>query len=410
MRVAVQFGLEQVELEVGDDCLVEPYGGTPSTGLDDVPAAVARALETPLAFPALQKAIVPGDHVAIVLDGGIPRPCDVLGPLIECLAEAGVPRHDILIVEASSDDNSQNGLMPDRVPHGIRLAQHDPHDRNRLSYLASTKSGTRVYLNRDVVDADLVVLVGRVGYHPLLRYRGTCSSLFPGLADEAAQHQFRCRISKPITSKSQIAARRESDEVAWLLGVQFAIQIVIGRGNRIVQVLAGHCPDVQREAQRLLDRNWRQAVPRRAELVIASISGPPDIQGFAELGAALESAQGLVREGGRIVVLSAIDALPGTALKSANMLRDPAKTLEHLRSHPSADAISTWQIVRASHNSRVYLLSKLADELVEDLSIIPIGSVAEVQRLIDQVQSCLILNDAQLARVTVEEEDVESAS
>lgn len=410
MRVVLHFGDEKTELEGRAGCLVELHGGTPSPAIDDVAAAVAHSIENPIAFPALRHAIVPGDHVAIVFDGGIPQPADVLGPVLECLAEAGVQRHDILIVESARHDNLQNALTPDDVPPGVGLVQHDPHDRNQLSYLATTKAETRVYLNRAIVDADLVVLVGRVDYHPILGFRGTASGVFPGLADAAAQQHFRGQISKPISANTQTAARNESDEVAWLLGVQFAIQLVIGQRNEIVKVLAGHSPDVQREAQRILDSNWRQTAPRRAELVIAAISEGPDHQGFGELGAVLASAERLVQEGGRVVVLSTIDAMPGKTLRIAQELQDPAKVLEHVRRHPSEDAISTWQIVQTCQHVRVYLKSRLADELVEDLFMTPVGSAAEVQRLVNQASSCLILNDAQLARVTVEGEDEKPTS
>ena len=409
MRVAIRSGIEEIGLDVRDDCLVELCGGTPSRAIEDVAGAVTEAIESPIAFPALRHAIVSGDHVAIVLDRGIPRPADVLGPVLECLADAGVQRHDTWIVEIPPAD-PRNALPPDGVPPEIRLVQHDPLDRNRLSYLASTKAGTRVYLNREVVDADLVVLVGRVDYDPILRYRGTASSVFPGLADAAAQQVFRSQISKPITANSQIAARQESDEVAWLLGVQFAVQVVIGQHNEIVAVLAGHGPDVQREAQRSLDSCWKQTAPRRVDLVIAAIGGAPQRQGFDELGAALESAAKLVQEGGHVAVLSAIDAEPGKTLQTARQLQDSAKALEHVRRHPNEDAISTWQIVRCCQNTRMYLKSRLADELVEDLGMTPVASAAEVQRLVNQATSCIILKDAELARVSVEGEDEKPTS
>jgi nickel-dependent lactate racemase len=409
MRVAVHFGDDIAELDVCEDCLVEPRDKMPDRAIEDVASAVAKAIESPLEFPPLRQAVVPGDHVAIVLDEGVPRPMDVLGPLVECLIEAGVQPRDIRIVEVTSSESSSNGLASDSVPPGIGLVRHDPKDRTRLSYVAATKAGTRVYLNRDVVDADLVVLCGRVNYHPLLGYSGTGSSLFPGLADETAKKEFRGQISSPPSPESRAARRHESDEVTWLLGVQFAIQLVVGRESEIVQVVAGHCPDVQRESQRALNKTWRRTVRRRAELLIAAISGNPRTQGFEELGTALDVARGLVCEGGRIAVLSSIQESPGPGLKSVQKLVGPSQALDYLRRHISVDAICAWQIANACQQARVYLLSRLAPDRVENLGITPIGQASEVQRLVGQVRSCLIVNDAQLARVTVEGEDEESA-
>ena len=409
MRVAVQFGTERMELEVVDNRLIRLSGETVRLPIGNVAGAVAAAIEAPLQFPPLRQAVVPGDHVAVVLDDGIPHPGEVLGPIIECLIEAEVQPDDIQIAAVPSPGDKRNGLTPDGVPLGVRFVQHDPQDRNRLSYLATTKAGARVYLNRETVDADLVVLVGRVDYHPILGYRGTGSSLFPGLADDETARRFRAQIGKPISQNSRTLARRETDEVSWLLGVQFAVQLLMGPGNAVVEVLAGRCDAVQRKGQELLDTAWRRKVARRADLVIAGITVEPDTQGFEELGTVLAAACRLVREGGQVVVLSAIDTSPGPALQSLQGSEEPARVLQHLARHPAVDAISTWQIARANQHARVYLLSRLADELVEDLFMTPLADAREVQRLVSQAGSCVILNDAQLAQATVEGEDEEPA-
>jgi nickel-dependent lactate racemase len=405
MRVAVHIGTRAIELDVGDTRLVELRGGRCVAAISDVSDAVAHAIEQPLAFPPLRQAIVPGDHVAIVLEDGIPDAGTVLSPLIECLADAGVEPKDTVIVQVPRREDGRHGLTLDSLPPGIRLAKHDPHDRNRLSYLASTKAGTRVYLNREVVDADLVVLVGRVGFHPILGYSGTSSSVYPGLADAAAQQVFRGKIATTAEPKVRAAVRRESDEVVWLLGVQFAIQVVVGKDEQVVGVIAGSGPEVQTKAQSLLDSCWQRTASSRAELVIAVISGEPANQGFEELGMALDSAFELVREGGRVAVLSAIGAAPGAALRAACELQNPAKSLELLRRQPAADAISTWQILHACQQARIYLLSQLEFDLVEDLSMTPLASTTEVEKLVQQVDSCVVLEDAPLTRVTVEEDD-----
>ena len=53
-----------------------------------------------------------------------------------------------------------------------------------LANLASTKAGRRVYLNRSLVDADQLIVVGRFHYDPMLGYAGGLSDLFPALSDD----------------------------------------------------------------------------------------------------------------------------------------------------------------------------------------------------------------------------------
>jgi hypothetical protein len=110
-----------------------------------------------------------------------------------------------------------------------------------------------------------------------------------------------------------------------------------------------------------------------------------------------------------VVVLSAIDTAPGPAVQALRGLEEPARVLDHLRRHPTVDAICAWQIAQACQHAHVFLLSRLADDLVEDLCITPVADAHEVQRLVTQAGSCLIVNDAQLAHATVEGEDEEPA-
>ena len=64
-----------------------------------------------------------------------------------------------------------------------------PADRRGLSYLATTRRGRRIYLNRTAVDADQLVLLTRRSYDCRMGYAGGEGALFPALSDEAARQE-----------------------------------------------------------------------------------------------------------------------------------------------------------------------------------------------------------------------------
>ena len=66
-----------------------------------------------------------------------------------------------------------------------------------LAYLAATKEGRRIYLNRLLTDADVVIPVGRLGYDPILGHRGPWSVLFPELSDRATIEAHRGQLRGP---------------------------------------------------------------------------------------------------------------------------------------------------------------------------------------------------------------------
>ena len=64
-----------------------------------------------------------------------------------------------------------------------------------LSYLATTRQGRRIYLNRSAVDADQLILLTGRGYDPRLGIHGAETALYPRLADEATLHEIAGKLS-----------------------------------------------------------------------------------------------------------------------------------------------------------------------------------------------------------------------
>src|SRR5262249_7653281 len=141
--------------------------------------------------------------------------------------------------------------LPDTFQE-VRVEVHDPHDRRRLSYLATMREGRRLYLNRTVVDADQVVVLARRRYDPLLGYAGAEGALYPALSDEETLRELSARLSLDAPGEAPWPIRREAAEAAWLLGAPFFVQIIEGAGDAITHVVAG-LADTSQEGQRLLD-------------------------------------------------------------------------------------------------------------------------------------------------------------
>ena len=73
----------------------------------------------------------------------------------------------------------------------MRTEIHDPADRRKLAYLATTGAGRRVYLNRTLVDADFVIVLSGRDYDPLTGYAGAEVAVFPALSDEETRDVVR---------------------------------------------------------------------------------------------------------------------------------------------------------------------------------------------------------------------------
>jgi nickel-dependent lactate racemase len=402
MRIGIAFGQDQLDVEVREEDLIPVHHPPFDPPLGDPAAAVRAALESPRRFPALRQALTPDDHIAVVVDERVPGLPALLTVLLEHLVQAHIaPEAITLVCSPPSTGQPWVEELPDAFQE-VRVEIHDPHDRRRLSYLATTREGRRLYLNRTVVDADQVVVLARRRYDPLLGYAGAEGALYPALSDEETLRERYTRLSLDAPGEAPWPLRREAVEAAWLLGAPFFIQIIEGAGEAIIHVVAG-LADTSSVGQRLLDARWRLNVDKRGETVIASVGGDPARQGFSDLASALACAARVVQPNGRIVLLSGGRPALTNGGEFLQQAETPHQALDLLRRRQCLDTAPAFQWASAARRATVYLLSGFAEETAEALFTVPLEHARQVQRLLDAGGSCLYLADAHKTMAVVTE-------
>src|SRR5262249_41442247 len=279
------------------------------------------------------------------------------------------------------------------VYRDVAVENHDPSDRQRLSYLATTRKGRRVYLNRSAVDADQLIVLSRRGYDPLLGYSGCEGTLYPPLSEEATRREPAASLSNAIPGSAPWPVRREAGEIAWLLGAPFMVQVIEGAGDEVIHVLGG-LADSGAEGLRLLDARWRVSVDVAADTVIASISGDPARQDFGDLARALAAAARVVKPEGRIVLLCRANPPLGPGAELLRHMDDPENALAQLRQQSLPDLAAAFQWASAAQHAALYLFSGLAADTAEELFTTPLEHARQVQRLASGPGTCLFLPDA----------------
>jgi nickel-dependent lactate racemase len=404
MRVGIHYGLERAEYEVADANLVVSRRQPRSPPVQDIGHAVTNALETPHGFPALRKALTPDDHVVIVVDNRLPHLDEMLTAVVEYLIQARIPPTAITLLYASSPSTGVNGQLPGHPEIAVEI--HDASHRKKLSYLATTRKGRRLYLNRTAVDADqLIVLSGR-GYDPLLGYSGAVGELFPALCDDETKQLLTAELSNDVPSTEPWPIRREADEAAWLLGAPFMIQVIEGLGKEIVHVLGG-VADTAGENERLLNAEWRVTVDRPVDAVVAGLSGDPSRHGFEELARALACAARVVKPRGRIVLLSQAEPTLGAGAQILRQSDEPGIALKDLRLQKPPDIGPCFQWASAADHAEIYMLSRLEPEIAEELFTTPLSTASQAQRLL-AAGEVLFLEDAHKSLAVIDDQNEEA--
>ncbi len=389
----LHFGRDRIEATVADAQLVAVRRQPPAPPLADPVAAVREAIERPLGFPPLRRALTPDDHVTVVIDERLPRVGKLLEPLLEHITSAGVvPEAITLLSTYPAADQSWIEDLPEAFEE-VRVEVHDPKDRNKLAYLATTRAGRRLYLNRSAVEADQLVVLCRPDADPLLR-RGGAGMLYPALGDEATREE------SAELHRGAAALRQQAAEVAWLMGAPFLVQVIEGQGDEVAAVVAGPV-DTAEEGIRLYEARWGLVAAELADTVVATVSGEPRRHEFEDLARALTHAAEAVQPDGRIILLT--EAMPrlGPAAELIRNSGDPAGAREQLGKSEARDRAAALQWVAAVSRAQVYLLSGLPEETAEELFVTPMEQAGQLHRLLRAAGSYLILEDADKALPSV---------
>ncbi len=387
------------EGEIGGDRLLLHHSGP--APLRDVRGAIRESLASPIEFPALHQAVVPGDRIALVLDRNVPSSAEIVAEVCAVLLTAGLEPDHLHVLQPAAltgpRPSDPRRLLPSDVREVVGWKIHDPTAQDSMGYLASSAGGERIYLTREVIEADLVIPIARLGYDSVQGRRHVMGAFYPGLSNTEAFTKSHGEGHSELGPDEERPLRQLVQELTWLAGIQFAIQVLpAGRRGGAARILAGQPDAVTLHGQTVLDDNWRVRVDQRGETAIVSIptvEGEPT--GWEQLGAALEAACKLVVTEGRIVVLSDLAAEPSPGIEMLRSYRAAREALKPLRRESPPDLVAASQIARAADWASIYLLSRLPTPLIEDLFMTPLEHEREATRLIAQCDGCLILDGAQ---------------
>ncbi|MBC18746.1 MAG: hypothetical protein CMJ74_00610 [Planctomycetaceae bacterium] len=408
MESQLAYGRRAVlNLALPDEKILASYGPDAGEPLDDLVAAVAAAILDPIGYPPLTQAVVSGDRVAIPLDPSVPRSQLLVAGLIGPLCEAAIAPQDITILTARNViDKSEDprNELPETIAKHVKLVTHDPDNREQLGFLATSSENQPIYLNRVIQDADVVFPIGCLRPRTAISFYGLHTVLFPTFADRATIERYQ-KVSNEDPDETRRRRAEESKEAAWLLGLHATLQVIPGGGNSILQILAGDPGKVSEVGMHRIEAVHQHDVRRQAQLAIVGIDGDEGQQTWENIARVVDAALPTVCEGGIIAICSELAAVPtpSSALRQLACDNDLSAANHAIRSNNSVDAIVATVLLAAREQANLFLLSQLENELVSELGFAPIEEAAEIARLANRVESCILIPSAQFADTQVDD-------
>lgn len=316
-----------------------------SAGLAEL---LAKRVAEPLEFPPILQSMIVGDKIAITVAHGTKNGLGIALMIVDLLIAKGHQPDDIKLVLSRADD----APSPDSATCPFEI--FDPNDELQQAWLFAGVDDQSIYVCRTLFDADVVIPVG---------------SFFGATPRDSICPDF-CTMDtrKHLLNLRQVEADATINMINEQLGVFWQINVLVGPGDSIVDVLVGQRRAVLYVATKRLEEIWAVEIKRLAPLVIGTIESESE-QTWEQAAAALTVADRVVADDGAIVLVSHIDSLPPAANK-----RNP--------------------ITRLLERRHVYLFSELANPDVESSGFAPLNSSGELSRLIRQYGSATLLRDA----------------
>lgn len=395
MKVTLGFGKQNAELDIKDEnllgVLMPNAVEISKTGEEEV----RRAMENPIASPRLKDIVKPGEKVSIITsDITRPMPSKVVLPVVlEELNQAGIPDADIQVVFALGSHRKHTVeemkyLAGEKVYERVQCIDLDVND---CVDLGVTSCGTPVSVFRPVVEADRRICLGNIEYHYFAGYSGGAKAIMPGVCTRDAiqkNHSMMVRDEAKAGAIDDNPVRRDIDEAARLIPIDFIVNVVLDEKKNIIKAVAGHYIEAHREGCRFLDKLYKVRIPQGADIVLVSAGGYPKDINLYQAQKALDNAKHAVRDGGIIILVASCKEGLGehvferwmTTSASADAMIENIQRKFELGGHKAA------AIGMVLKKSRVFLVSDLDEAFVKSIFLEPYD---DAEKALDNAFSAL---------------------
>jgi nickel-dependent lactate racemase len=390
VRLAYGQGYLPLDLPDGRTTVIEP---THLPGLPDEPAAVNRALESPIGTARLREWVKPDGRVCIVFtDITRATPNRRLIPwLLDYLSFVSRERITLLNGLGTHRPNTREELeelLTPAVVSSYRVLNHEPENPEALVRMGSTADGTPAWINRHLVEADVRIITGFIEPHFFAGFSGGPKGIMPGVAGlETVMSNHGARnIADPastfgITEGNPIW--EEMRDIALRVGPSFLLNVALNEQRQITGVFAGDLLMAHRAGCAFVKASAMQAVKAPFDLVITTNSGYPLDLNLYQAVKGMSAGARVLNPGGTLLL--ACECRQGVPSGSSfeRLLREsnsPEEILVRLAT-PGFVQPEQWQAqIQAliQRKARVLLYSSLPEEQVRSAHLTPCRDIAAV--------------------------------
>ncbi|MDH3365039.1 MAG: nickel-dependent lactate racemase [Thermoplasmata archaeon] len=384
MKIQVPFGEGVETVDVPEDSIGEIVFPN-ELQMKDEETLLLDALSNPLGSRGLSEFLKGAkDVVVIVNDATRPTPTAMILNQIN----SQLKEYDFKVVIATGmhrapTEDEYRFIFGERH-EDLRPHVH-PHDskNGETVRLGTTKRGTEVRLNKMVMEADKIIVIGSVEPHYFAGYTGGRKAFLPGVSAYGTieqNHKLALSIEAQALRLEGNPVHEDMKEAMTYLEEEkiFSIMVVLDRNHKICSAYAGNIDAAFDAAVPKADEVFVVEMKSKAEIVVAVTSFPHDIDLY-QSQKALDNAKYAVKDGGIIILVSACRTGigPDNFLNLLASAETPEAALEKIAQKYKLGYHKAAKMAEIGLKMKMFAVTRLEPSVARKAHLMPMATVQE---------------------------------
>ena len=296
-------------IEVPDENLLAVLEPKETVALSSLEGELRKGLGFPIGCVPL-RVLATGRRNAMILTDDYTRltPSGRIIPiLLDELNSASIPDERIMVMVAQGTHRPMTEAELEKklgraVLTRVKVLPHEFGNPQALRYLGKTPNGTEIWINKLVMESDLVIGVANILPHGYAGFSGGAKIIQPGVSGTVTTGQTHwlsvnngLHIGNPDNP-----IRREMEQVADTVGLHFIVNTVMNLKSEVVAVVCGDHRKAFLTGAGIAKTIFSAEFPAEADIVV--VDSYPHIFNLWQGGRGLYSGRMAVKAGGTILL------------------------------------------------------------------------------------------------------------
>ena len=403
MKIELNYGHETRTVNIiGSDVdVLKPAEIEP---LQNVESSLNEALDNPLGTDSLEAmvATIRPSTVAIAIpDETRPTPVGSILPalitrILRSPDSARPTRITVMVGAGLHDPMPEERLkkfIPDSVTKMCDIYVHDASRMRAVSY-GSTSRSTPILIAEKFAQADLKIVVGQIDPHQFVGFTGGAKGAVIGLGAREtieANHALMFHENSVVGKLEGNPVREDLNEAGRMLGLHFAVNVILDSSKRVVGLFAGDPEKVLSEGSKTCSRVYGITIKKKYDIAVASCGGYPKDICLYQAQKGLNLASQCLNPGGKIILLAKCDQGIGDDiyLNYVSQFENPEQALKDFKKLGfKMGAHKAYLFARTQVNYDVVVVSELEDKLLNQCLLKSADPDSILQKWISGSEKC----------------------